>query len=67
VDVVDLARAGYPLTQALLRDAIVLHEGEPGAAARWRTRAILDTETDRPWFERMSAAYLERLAEARHG
>jgi uncharacterized protein len=66
-DVVDLGRAGYPLTQALLRDAIVLHEGRPGAAASWRTRAILETETDRPWFERMRDAYLKRLAEARPG
>jgi predicted nucleotidyltransferase len=62
VDVVDLDRAGYPLTQALLRDAIVLHEGQPGEAASWRTRAILEVETDRPWFERMQDGYLARLA-----
>jgi predicted nucleotidyltransferase len=67
VDVVDLRRAGYPLLQALLRDAVVLHEGRPGGAASWRTRAILETETDRPWFERMRDAYLKRLAEERHG
>jgi uncharacterized protein len=67
VDVVDLSRAGYPLTQALLRDAIVVHEGRPGAAATWRSRAILETETDRPWFERMRDAYLKRLAEGRVG
>jgi len=62
VDVVDLAQAGYPLTKALLRDAIVLHQGVPGAAAAWRTRAILEVETDRPWFERMRDAYLKHLA-----
>jgi predicted nucleotidyltransferase len=62
VDVVDLEQAGYPLLMALLRDAVVLHEGRPHAAARWRTRAILDTETDRPWFERMRDAYLRKLA-----
>ncbi|MBV8201174.1 MAG: nucleotidyltransferase domain-containing protein [Acidobacteria bacterium] len=67
VDIVDLGRAGFPLTQALLRDAIVLHEGKRGAAASWRTRAILATETDRPWFERMRDGYLKRLAAARHG
>jgi predicted nucleotidyltransferase len=67
VDVVDLSRAGYPLMQALLRDAIVLHEGKPGAAASWRTRAILEAETDRPWFERMRDAYLARLAAGDHG
>jgi predicted nucleotidyltransferase len=67
VDVVDLGQAGYPLTQALLRDGIVVHQGAPGAAAAWRTRAILETETDRPWFERMRDAYLKRLAELEHG
>ena len=67
VDVVDLGQAGYPLIQALLRDSIVVHEGSPGAAASWRTRAILETETDRPWFERMRDAYLKRLAEGGHG
>lgn len=67
VDVVDLTQAGYPLLQALLRDSIVLHQGRPGAAAAWRTRAILETETDRPWFERMRDAYLKRLAAGGHG
>lgn len=67
VDVVDLAQAGYPLLRALLRDSVVLHEGAPGAAAGWRTRAILETETDRPWFERMRDAYLKRLAAGGHG
>lgn len=62
VDVVDVQAAGYPLLRALLRDGVVLHEGEPHAAARFRTRAILETETDRPWFERMRDAYLRRLA-----
>lgn len=67
VDVVDVRRAGYPLLHALLRDGVVLHEGQPHAAARWRTAAILQTETDRPWFERMRDAYLARLAGQRHG
>ena len=67
VDVVDVADAGYPLLRALLRDAIVLHEGHPGAGAAWRTRAILETETDRPWFERMRDAYLDHLAGGRRG
>ena len=62
VDVVHMRSAGFPLLRALLRDGIVLHEGEPHAAARFRTRAILQTETDRPWFERMRDAYLRRLA-----
>jgi predicted nucleotidyltransferase len=67
VDIVPLERAGYPLRRAVLRDGIILHEGKPGAAARWWTRAILETETDRPWFERMRDAYLEHLAEGGHG
>jgi predicted nucleotidyltransferase len=62
VHIVNLADAGYPLLRALLRDSVVLHQGEPGAAAAWRARAILDTETDRPWFERMRDAYFRRLA-----
>jgi predicted nucleotidyltransferase len=67
VDVVDLRDAGFPLTQALLRDAVVLYEARPGASASWRTRAILEVETDRPWYERMRDAYLARLAAGRHG
>jgi predicted nucleotidyltransferase len=67
VDVVALAHASYPMMRALLRDAIVVYEGHPGAAADWRTRAILATETDRPWFERMRDAYLEHLAAGGHG
>jgi len=67
VDVVSLSDPGYPLLNALLRDGILLHEGEPGAAAAWRSRAWLQAETDRPWFERMRDAYLRRLAEGRHG
>lgn len=68
VDVVSLDKdLGYPLLNALLRDSIVLHEGERGAAATWRTRAILQTETDRPGYERMRDAYLKKLAAGLHG
>ncbi len=67
VHVTELDAAGYPMLRALLRDAIVLHEGRPGAGANWRTRAILETETDRPWFERMRDAYLAHLAAGGHG
>jgi predicted nucleotidyltransferase len=67
VDVVSLADPGYPLLNALLRDSIVLHEGERGAAATWRSRAWLQAETDRPWFERMRDSFLKHLAEGRHG
>jgi hypothetical protein len=64
-DLVSLNDPGYPLLNALLRDGILLHEGEPGSAAAWRSRAWLQAETDRPWFERMRDAYLRRLAEGR--
>jgi predicted nucleotidyltransferase len=67
VDVVSLADPGYPLLNALLRDSLVLHEGTRGAAARWRTRALLEAETDRPGYERMRDAYLRRLAAGHHG
>lgn len=63
VQVVPLEGAGYPLVQALLRDAVVLHEGRRGAAAEWRTRALLAAEWDRPWYQRMRRGYLRRLAE----
>lgn len=67
IDVVSLEDPGYPLLDALLRDSIVLHEGERYAAAAWRTRALLQAETDRPGYERMRDAYLQKLAAGRHG
>jgi predicted nucleotidyltransferase len=67
VDVVSLADPGYPLLNALLRDSIVLHEGERGAAATWRSHALLEAELDRPGYERMRDAYLKRLAAGLHG
>ena len=62
VDVVDLGDAGYPLLASIVRDGVVVAEHARGAEARWRTRALLVLETDRPWFTRMRDAYLERLA-----
>lgn len=62
VHVAELRGAGYPLLQALLRDGIVVYEGRPHAAAEWRTAAVLITETDRPNWERMRDAYLQKLA-----
>lgn len=67
VDVVSLEDPGYPLLEGLLRDSIVLHEGGRGAAAAWRSRALLQAETDRPGFERMRDSYLKRLAAGQHG
>lgn len=64
VHVVDLTEPdpGYPLLAAIVRDGVLVAEHDRGAHARWRTRAILRVETDRPWFERMREAYLARLA-----
>ncbi|HSL84349.1 MAG TPA: nucleotidyltransferase domain-containing protein [Thermoanaerobaculia bacterium] len=70
VDVVDVTpgrRVGYPLLAALVRDAVVVHEGRPHAEAEFRTRALLETSLDRPWYERMRNAYLDRLASSAHG
>jgi predicted nucleotidyltransferase len=62
VDVVDLSEPGYPLLNAIVRDGILIHEGQPGAEWRWRSRSISELELDRPWFERMRDAYLKKLA-----
>lgn len=67
VEVVDLRAAGYPLLKALLRDSVVLYEGRRHAEARFRTHAILQTEMDRPWYERMRDGYLKHLAEQADG
>ncbi|MGB5816065.1 MAG: nucleotidyltransferase domain-containing protein [Thermoanaerobaculia bacterium] len=67
VDIVDLSQAGYPLLQAILRDGVLVYEGVPGSYAQWRARAIAETETDRPWFERMRDAFLKRQAGTHRG
>ena len=63
VDVVDLADPSIPLLEELVRDAIVVHEASPGAAALWRSRVLAQLETDRPWYARMRDAWLARVAE----
>jgi predicted nucleotidyltransferase len=62
VDVLTLDDVPIPLLDALVREAIVIHEAHPGAAARWRSRALSQLETDRPWFARMRDAWLARVA-----
>ncbi len=66
VDVVDLREAGYPLLKAVLRDGLLVHQGQKGALGSWRSQAIAQVELDRPWFERMRDGFLRRLAEG-HG
>jgi len=63
VDVVSLADPGVPLLDELLRDAVVVYEGRPGAYATWRSHVLADLELDRPWYERMRDAWLARVAE----
>lgn len=62
VQIVDLESVGYPMLQAIVRDGIVVAEHERGCAARWRSRALVDLDNDRAWFERMRDAYLRHLA-----
>lgn len=52
-----------PLLEEIVRDGIVVHEGQRGRAATWRSRALASLETDLPWYRRMSEAWLKRVAE----
>jgi predicted nucleotidyltransferase len=61
-DVVDLDRATIPLSQAILRDAVIVHQGSPGAGGRWLAATVAALETDLPGYERMRDAYLRRLS-----
>jgi hypothetical protein len=58
---VRLEGASIPLLDELLRDAVLVVEGEPGAYALWRSRTLASLELDRPWFERMRDAHLQQL------
>jgi len=62
VDVVDAETTDVPLLEALVRDAIRVHEGRPGAWASWRARALVTLENDRPRWRRMRDGWLVRLA-----
>jgi predicted nucleotidyltransferase len=65
VDVVRLETASIPLLEALIADGVVLHEGQRGAGALWRSRVLAQLETDRPWYRRQRDAWIQRVAE--HG
>jgi predicted nucleotidyltransferase len=67
VDVVSLEDVEIPLLAELVKDAIVVYEGRAGAAARWRFHALLELETDGPWYRRMAGAFMTRLAAAAPG
>ncbi len=61
-DVVSLIDAGVPLIDAVLREGIVVYEGQPGVGASWWSRALMDREIDGPWYARMRDAWLNRVA-----
>lgn len=60
--VVLLRDATIPLTEELVRDAIVIHEGSEHAGARWRSQALLSLDLDGPWYARMRDAWLKHVA-----
>ena len=62
VDVVALDDVGVPLLARIVREAMGVHEARPGALATWRSHALADLETNRPWFARMRDAWLARVA-----
>ena len=62
VDVVTLDDLGIPLLGRVVEEGVGVHEARPGALAAWRARALVDLETDRPWFARMRDAWLARVA-----
>jgi len=65
VDVVLLEEAPISLVEHVVRDGIVVHEGYPGAGARWRSQTLATLETDRPWLSRMCDAWLAHVKD--HG
>jgi len=62
VDVVSLDDLGIPLLARVVQDGVDVHEASPGGLAVWRAHALIDLETDRPWFARMRDAWLARVA-----
>jgi uncharacterized protein len=62
-DIVSLHAAGVPLLEEILRDGILVYEGRPHAAARWRAHVLSDLEIDRAWYARMRDAWLKAVAE----
>jgi predicted nucleotidyltransferase len=63
VDVLALHGTSIPMLDALVHEGIVVFEARPGLAATWRSRALIELETDLPWYRRMRDAWLNRVAE----
>lgn len=62
VDVVDVAEASIPLLENIVGEGLIVHEGYRGAGGSWRSRTLATLETDRPWYARMSEAWLAHVA-----
>lgn len=62
VDVIRLETATIPLLVELIRDGVCIYQAVPGTYASWRCRVLCDLEIDLPWYRRMSAAFLARVA-----
>lgn len=62
VDVVSLESPDIPLLAQIVEDAVLVHEGRPGAHGAWRARAISELETDGPWYARMRDAWIASVA-----
>ena len=62
VDVVILDDPPIPLLESLIRDGELIFEVVPGAGASWRASTLSTLELDRPWYQRMSNAWLARVA-----
>lgn len=62
VDVVTLDDPPIPLLDALIREGELIFEAKRGTVAQWRAGALATLEIDRPWYERMSRAWLTRVA-----
>ncbi|MCA9650317.1 MAG: nucleotidyltransferase domain-containing protein [Myxococcales bacterium] len=62
LDVIGLGDPPIPLLDQIVQEGIVVHEAHPGAGALWRSHTLATLETDRPWYDRMSNAWLARVA-----
>lgn len=63
VDVVRIAEASIPLLRELVRTGHVVYEGQAGAEATFRSRALALLETDGPWYDRMRDAWIDTVAQ----
>jgi hypothetical protein len=63
VQVVHLADPSVVLLAELVREAVPLYEGVPGAFGRWLSKTLWQLEDDLPWYQRQRRAWLSRVAQ----